>query len=193
MRPYSRRRNRCERRRSGTGVPATPSPGSAPNGQTPIHLARAMANVEERFWIKVDRSDGCWLWTGATSANPWQRYGSFMPDGRRSGDRRVVVAHRFAYELLVGPIPEGHHVHHVCGQTLCVRPDHLRVVTPAEHRAVSPNHNRNITHCRRGHLLEGDNVRMEGPRRRCRACKKLMRPRAMASHFAAVPDVSVTE
>lgn len=84
----------------------------------------------ERFWLKVDRStcDGCWTWLGQT--NQWG-YGHF----RRTlgpGLYLTVKAHRFAYELVVGPIPAGLTLDHLCGNQSCVRPEHLEPVTNAE-------------------------------------------------------------
>jgi hypothetical protein len=84
----------------------------------------------ERFWSKVDRStaDGCWTWLGQT--NQWG-YGHF----RRTlgpGLYLTVKAHRFAYELVVGPIPAGLTLDHLCGNQSCVRPEHLEPVTNAE-------------------------------------------------------------
>jgi hypothetical protein len=84
----------------------------------------------ERFWSKVDRSagDGCWTWLGQT--NQWG-YGHF----RRTlapGLYRTVKAHRFAYELVVGPIPAGLTLDHLCGNQSCIRPQHLEPVTNAE-------------------------------------------------------------
>jgi hypothetical protein len=84
----------------------------------------------ERFWSKVDRpaGDGCWTWLGQT--NQWG-YGHF----RRTlapGLHRTVKAHRFAYELVVGPIPAGLTLDHLCGTQSCIRPEHLEPVTNAE-------------------------------------------------------------
>lgn len=78
---------------------------------------------ERRFWSKVDASGDCWLWTGA----PHLGYGRFSRG--RSG---ATYAHRVAYELLVGPIPDGLTLDHLCWNTLCVNPDHLEPVTRAE-------------------------------------------------------------
>ena len=84
----------------------------------------------DRFWAKVDREgpDGCWLWLG--QRNAWG-YGHF----RRTlvpGTYVAVKAHRLAYELVVGPIPAGLTLDHLCGRPSCVRPDHLEPVTSAE-------------------------------------------------------------
>ena len=78
---------------------------------------------EERFWARVDRGGpgGCWLWTGGAIG---KGYGFFGVDA----DVRVL-AHRFAWELLVGAIPDGMLLDHRCHVRRCVNPEHLRVVT----------------------------------------------------------------
>jgi hypothetical protein len=83
-----------------------------------------------RFMDKVDRGNppaACWLWTSDVNR---RGYGRFFWAGKA---RR---AHRLAYEWFVGPIPSGTQLHHVCGVSSCVRPDHLLAVTPLEHRAI---------------------------------------------------------
>jgi hypothetical protein len=81
----------------------------------------AIAQAEERFWKRVEITDGCWLWPGTRNA---KGYCQFSVDGKK------IYVHRFAYELLVGPIPEGQELdhRHTCPKN-CVRPTHLRVVT----------------------------------------------------------------
>jgi len=74
----------------------------------------------ERFWSKVDKTDTCWLWVSALASGG---YGQFSLGGRPQ------AAHRVAYELLVGPIPDGLSLDHMCHERLCVNPDHLRAVT----------------------------------------------------------------
>jgi hypothetical protein len=74
------------------------------------------------FWSRVNKTDDCWLWTGPTNG----RYGRI---GRRT------YAHRMAYELAYGPIPEGMFVMHRCDVTRCVRPDHLTLGTAADNTA----------------------------------------------------------
>jgi len=78
--------------------------------------------TEQRFWAKVDKNGpgGCWLWTAARYPGG---YGQFRANGKGG------AAHRFAYELLVGPIPEGLEVDHVCHVRHCVNPGHLQAVT----------------------------------------------------------------
>ena len=80
--------------------------------------------AEERFWAKVDKTGECWLWTGAKLKSG---YGKFGKGGKYDG---WELAHRAAYEMFVGPIPEGHTVDHLCWNPSCVRPSHLQAVTP---------------------------------------------------------------
>ena len=74
-------------------------------------------SAEERFWAKVDKTGDCWIWTASSKS---QGYGGFYVDGT------VVRAHRYAYELAFGPIPEGVVLdHYKCYNPPCVNPDHL--------------------------------------------------------------------
>ena len=82
----------------------------------PRHRARPIA---ERFAAMVQKTEGCWLWTGSVSGG-W--YGQIQ-SGPRGG--RPLLAHRLSYELHVGPIPDGLYVLHRCDNGLCVNPDHL--------------------------------------------------------------------
>lgn len=79
-----------------------------------------MISVEKRFMRKVRQSRNCWQWTGAVQSSG---YGCFSIAGKR------CLAHRCAYEMFVGPIPETLHVDHLCRNRLCVRPQHLEPVT----------------------------------------------------------------
>lgn len=78
----------------------------------------------ERFWEKVNKTSGCWLWTGSDDG---RGYGNFNR-GKHLGKIAYVKAHRFAYEELVGPIPEDLVLDHLCHTTRCVNPDHVRAV-----------------------------------------------------------------
>lgn len=86
---------------------------------------------EARFGRRVKiEPNGCWSYDGNLT-----RYGTFTRKVTAFGakDREHVGAHRFAYETLVGRIPDGHHLHHECENPGCVNPAHLRPLTPAEH------------------------------------------------------------
>ena len=90
-----------------------------PYGQTP----------EESFFAKVDARGVCWEWTACTDRDGYGQFGLWMPE------LRVVIthaAHRWGYEFLVGKIPEGLTLDHLCRNKACVMPDHLEPVTQAE-------------------------------------------------------------
>lgn len=74
-----------------------------------------------RFWRFVERTETCWIWTGAMAP---QGYGKFSSDARQ-----CVGAHRYSWVLHYGPVPPGHYVSQSCGVRACVRPDHLYLRT----------------------------------------------------------------
>lgn len=80
----------------------------------------------DRFWEKVDASGDCWIWTGAKDQHGYGRIGlGTREDG-------IAAAHRVAYELLIGPIPAGLTIDHLCINPPCVNPDHLEAVSMEE-------------------------------------------------------------
>jgi hypothetical protein len=84
------------------------------------------AKSKQRFWSKVENSSGadCWQWLGCTGDGG---YGCFYV--KRNGKRITVLAHRFAWELQYGSIPEGMKVTHVCDNPGCCNPAHLKIDT----------------------------------------------------------------
>ena len=85
----------------------------------------------ERFDAKwtPEPNTGCWLWTGATTPGG---YGRLTVGSQIDGTRRQVRAHRRSYERLVGPIPDGLDLDHLCRTPGCVNPEHLEPVTRRE-------------------------------------------------------------
>lgn len=79
-------------------------------------------------------SDGCWEWTGTRGPTGYGSL-SYRDD---QGTPRTITAHRLAYLLLIGPIPEGFEVDHLCSNRGCVRPSHLEPVTPTENKRRKP-------------------------------------------------------
>jgi hypothetical protein len=100
----------------------------------------------ERFWSKVDRTGDCWEWTACKLPKGYGRFGV---------GQRVVLAHRMSYELTHGSIPSGMHVDHTCYNPSCVRPSHLRAVTPKQNTENRAGLNANNTTGVRGVYLRG--------------------------------------
>jgi len=145
------------------------------NGPKPVPM-------EVRFWAKVVQSGDCWLWTGSTTRGG---YGNCHdPDER--------MAHRWAYKNMIGPIPEGLHLDHLCRVRACVNPYHLDPVTQAVNNSrmdytaflagaprarAKENASRRAkalaaTHCKRGHLFDEANIIWQKKGTRvCRACQ----------------------
>lgn len=126
----------------------------------------------ERFLPKVNKTDTCWLWGGDKNQGG---YGIFHWRGKHG------VAHRFAYESFIGPIPKGLKLDHLCRVRDCVNPAHLEPVTQQENckrgetGRISGDRNAAKTHCKQGHEFSKENTDYykNKPGRRCRTCHRI--------------------
>lgn len=138
----------------------------------------------ERFWEKVDKSGDCWEWT----AYKLNGYGRFGVGGSHKNGGRILYAHRWAYEALVAPIPEGLYIDHLCRNRGCVNPDHMEPVTSGENtlRGISRAAvNARKTHCPHGHEYTPENIQYGGRSGRERRCRECNRERCKAQYWAS--------
>lgn len=141
-----------------------------------------MANQHSKttFWDRIAPSfgapDSCWKWHLKKN---WSGYGRIKTDGKNT------PAHRAVYEVLVGPVPDGLQLDHLCHTNdkscnggincehrLCVNPDHLEPVTAKENQSRS--HNARKTHCKNGHEFTFENLYIH-PKKGSRGCKTCRR------------------
>lgn len=143
----------------------------------PVHTAAVDLRWALRFWDRVEQNgpDECWPFRGGV--NRVTGYGSSHLFGQSN-------AHRVAYFLTKGPIPEGLTLDHLCRNRQCVNPAHLEAVP---HRinilrspTAAPAVNARRTHCKHGHPFSGDNLIVTKHGRRCRTCYVAMWKRSNA-------------
>lgn len=132
-------------------------------------LQPAPYSFDERLEARIerDREDGCWIWRGSLTSEGY---------GQVKRDRRNLLVHRLIYERVVGPIPDGRYLDHLCRVRSCCNPEHLEPVTNKENvlRGVGPSAKNAVkTHCKHGHEFTAENthVRPNGDRM-CRACSR---------------------
>lgn len=130
-----------------------------------------MNKFEKRFWGKVEKTKGCWIWKGGLS----QGYGRLQIGSRKDGSRRKVLAHRIAYELMIGDIPKGKELDHLCRNRACVRPEHLEPVIKKINilRGIGMGaQNAQKKFCKHGHEFTKDNTYFLKRGRECKKCHK---------------------
>ncbi|WP_416351937.1 HNH endonuclease signature motif containing protein [Subtercola sp. RTI3] len=125
------------------------------------HLGHPIRNTEDTFWQKVEPTGFCWLWTGKLGPEGYALY--WLKD-------RTVAVHRLAYELLIGSIPKGLVLDHLCRIRNCVNPDHLEPVTDTENSIRGNRFKVERDACLHGHAWTIENTLACGDSKRCRQC-----------------------
>ncbi len=146
-------------------------------------LARLRKQFESQY---EEQSNGCWLWTGPT--NGAAGYGQMKVFGG------IAPAHRVAYELYVGAIPEGLVIDHLCHTRLCVNYEHLEPVTFQENILRGEGlaaKNARKTHCLREHEFTKENTYID--KRGSRYCRKCVNIRARKNQAAVRRAAGVPE
>lgn len=114
----------------------------------------------------VAQDDGCWVWHGS-SMNGY---------GRINYEGKIWLAHRLFYTLLVGSIPDGKVIDHLCRVRNCLNPEHMEVTTQQVNvkRGLMGVLRPRPTHCPSGHAYEDPNI-YYAPKgyRVCRTCKRI--------------------
>jgi hypothetical protein len=106
-------------------------------------------HIYERFWLKVHKTQSCWLWIGAK----WP-----FGHGKIKNGKRTLVAHRISWEIHFGVIPDGLCVLHKCDIPSCVNPDHLFLGTKTDNNLDRDSKNRQASGDRSGLRVHPDRV-----------------------------------
>lgn len=121
----------------------------------------------DKYIHKIEKTKTCWNWKGTLSKG----YGKVYVQGNKSKS-----AHRFIYEMLVGEIPEGFELDHLCRNRSCVNPKHLEPVTHLENVRRGLPYRKVVTHCIRGHERIPENIvtkRYGEHGKVCRLCRNI--------------------
>lgn len=128
--------------------------------------------VDAAFRERIEVTPNCWNWTGQR-VRAYGHLGYWSLTEKRSTS---MQAHRFVWSVLVGPIPDDMTLDHLCKNTLCVNPDHLRVLDNVTNSLLGySQHAKNArkTHCPQGHSLSGPNLGIGSKGERlCLSCRR---------------------
>lgn len=135
--------------------------------------------IADDFWSHVHKySGGCWRWRRTVDG---RGYGQLTVNGR------LVRAHRHAYELTNGPIPEGAVLCHSCDYRLCVNPAHLFVGSQRDNMQDMASKGRvrkvDTTHCKNGHEYTPENTRYRDPAKKHRVCRTCIRESSLRAYY----------
>lgn len=150
-----------------------------------------MLNIPLRIEQKIERIPecGCWIWTGAQFSNGYANM-------KVKNSRKNCLVHRVLYELVVGPIPSGLDIDHLCRVRCCVNPAHLEPVTRRENLRRAGIIDRLIAQgkswfenpqCKSGHQMTKENTYIypNGRHRACRICMRIYRSATIAKRKEA--------
>lgn len=138
-------------------------------GGVMLIAAKSGNTIAERleYYSMPEPNTGCTLWFGVSLP---AGYGRINLGGQQK------LAHRVAYELANGPVPDGLVIDHMCNTPACINPAHMKATTQTKNTLrseVAPTAiNARKTHCDQGHELSGDNLYLsaDGAYRICRTC-----------------------
>src|SRR3990167_5108101 len=107
-------------------------------------------------------NSGCWLWVGSLNRGGYAQI---------RNNYTQKMAHRFAYEMFVGPIPKDMQLDHLCRVRCCVNPRHLEPVSARENKKRGEQGDMK-KYCGSGHLWTAENIYISGGKKYCRICRK---------------------
>lgn len=141
--------------------------------------------MDERFWSKVEKGDGCWLWTGAIATTGYGVIRAPRPSGV------LIGAHRYSLLLHTGPVDSRLQALHHCDVRACVRPDHLYWGDHAQNmrdmveRGRTNPKDRGKPACIHGHAFDEANTYVD--KRGFRHCRKCALARYHARKSTVTP------
>lgn len=134
---------------------------------------------DEKFWSNIWQDEnGCWVWQARRNVG-----GYGLLNVKDKHGKLHLIAHVYAYKLLVGEYPQELELDHLCRNRACANPDHLEPVTGLENRRRGIHFLRDKTHCKYGHPFDEKNTyRYKDGSRKCRECARIEGYRKYKSH-----------